>query len=608
MLRSGRFSRVLPVILSLLLLLPVLPVQAAPEGSAYDAMIADSFVGMENNFRLKSVIERAQRGQPVNIAAIGGSVTEGAGSSPNRNGYANQFYESFQESSGNGEPVQFVNAGMAGTPSMLGWIRYPRDVEAKLEGSPDVLIIEFAVNDGDDKTGGAAYESMVRDALSLPNAPAVILLFGVFDTMWNMQDRYIPLGEAYGLPMVSVKNAIEPRIKSGALTKAEFFANNGKDGLHPSNYGHRLMADCLMYIVDKAAGEAKAEADIPLPETPHLKNGDVYQGMVSVFQGSPLPPGLTLNAGGFTDRDGATYSLQYGGSAFPTNWKRNVSSGAPFVIEAEMKNLMLAYKSAGGLGKVDIFVDGVKKTTVNGASGGGWNNAVTVEVFNNAEFAKHKIEIKMAEGDEAKGFTILAFGYTPPAINTADSWARAGIASALEKGFVPDALQGRYNAVVTRAEFCRMAVKWVEYALDQPIDDVVAERGLEERMGHTFSDTDDPAILAAYRLGITAGSSAPEDGKPGLFNPHGQFTREQAAGMIMNACRAIGADISDPPPAGFADGDSVSVYTADGVNFCFANGIMNGDSSNRFNPAYPYSRQQSIVTFDNIDADALPGR
>ena len=61
-------------------------------------------------------------------------------------------------------------------------------------------------------------------------------------------------------------------------------------------------------------------------------------------------------------------------------------------------------------GKVDVYVDGKKKTTIDGHDAGGWNNPYTVVLFEGDKVGSHKIEIKMAEGDEDKDFTIMAFG------------------------------------------------------------------------------------------------------------------------------------------------------------------------------------------------------
>jgi peptidoglycan/xylan/chitin deacetylase (PgdA/CDA1 family) len=188
----------------------------------------------------------------------------------------------------------------------------------------------------------------------------------------------------------------------------------------------------------------------------------------------------------------------------------------------------------------------------------------------------------------------------------ASSWAREGIREALEKGFVPLDLAGSYTDTITRAEFCRLAVSWIEYVLGEEIGDVVEERGLPERAGHSFSDTGDAGILAAYRLGVTGGTTAPTATTPGIFNPDGQFSREQAAAMIMNTCRAIGARVSNPRASGFADIRSASGWAVNGIYFVRAYNIMAGTSGGNFGPKITYTREQSIVTFNNIKPEVLP--
>ncbi|MCL2083818.1 MAG: S-layer homology domain-containing protein [Oscillospiraceae bacterium] len=183
------------------------------------------------------------------------------------------------------------------------------------------------------------------------------------------------------------------------------------------------------------------------------------------------------------------------------------------------------------------------------------------------------------------------------------SWAVEGVISAVDKGFVPDDIQSDFPKTITRAEFCRMAVKWLEYRLGKNIDAIVVENGDPAKIGHTFSDTTDLAILAAYRLGIIGGTVAPADGKPGIFNPNGQFTREQAATMIRNVCRAAGMDISNTASAGFNDINTASDWARDAIHYVRNAGIMSGTGTADnplFSPKGNYTREQSIVTFNNI--------
>jgi len=183
----------------------------------------------------------------------------------------------------------------------------------------------------------------------------------------------------------------------------------------------------------------------------------------------------------------------------------------------------------------------------------------------------------------------------------ASEWARKGIRSAFLKGFVPHDLRSNYDSIITRAEFCRMAVMWLEYRLGKNIDSILAENGVSRDL-NAFSDTTDPDILAAYALGITNGTRVPTATLPGLFTPNGQFSREQAAAMILNTCRAAGMDTTNIGTTDFTDIGAASSWAVEGINYVRNAGIMQGTNTNppQFSPKSIYTREQSILTFDNI--------
>ena len=62
-------------------------------------------------------------------------------------------------------------------------------------------------------------------------------------------------------------------------------------------------------------------------------------------------------------------------------------------------------------GKAQVFVDGQLKISCDGGKAGGWNNCVISQLIDEETASEHTVEIKMAEGDESKAFTVLAFGY-----------------------------------------------------------------------------------------------------------------------------------------------------------------------------------------------------
>lgn len=57
-------------------------------------------------------------------------------------------------------------------------IRFERDVLRKQE-KPDLIVIEFAVNDEGDETKGVCYESLVRKVLQLPESGSYLVVFRI---------------------------------------------------------------------------------------------------------------------------------------------------------------------------------------------------------------------------------------------------------------------------------------------------------------------------------------------------------------------------------------------------------------------------------------------
>ena len=59
----------------------------------YEAALQDGILRVGNVRRLQRVIERARSGERITVAAIGGSITEGAGASQYKDCWASRFGE-----------------------------------------------------------------------------------------------------------------------------------------------------------------------------------------------------------------------------------------------------------------------------------------------------------------------------------------------------------------------------------------------------------------------------------------------------------------------------------------------------------------------------------
>ncbi len=394
------------------------------ESAPYKAMIEKSLMQTGNNFRLKKLLEKAESGQSVTLGFIGGSITQGAGAVPiNEKCYARLFYEDFVKRYMKGGECTFVKAGVGGTPSELGMIRFERDVLRDGTEKPDLIVIEFAVNDEGDETQGVCYESLARKALALPWNPAVLLLFSVFSNDWNLQDRLSPVGKRYDLPMVSVLDAVSPQFpllpsEGRVISKNQFFY----DVYHPSNLGHRVMSDCLMNCVDKIKAEEMAASDInEISGTEPIIGADFERvELLDAKELSAISAKYSIEAvseGSFTDKDTELQCVEFDKSItltpeFPNHWHFNGTGNAePFSVTLTCSKLLLVYKDSdkGDFGTAEVLIDG-KVVRDADPHINNWIHCNPVIILNEKESARHEVQVRMKHGMEDKKFTILGFG------------------------------------------------------------------------------------------------------------------------------------------------------------------------------------------------------
>lgn len=173
--------------------------------------------------------------------------------------------------------------------------------------------------------------------------------------------------------------------------------------------------------------------------------------------------------------------------------------------------------------------------------------------------------------------SLLFFPKTILASETPSTWAKNYITAAIEADLVPLHLQSNYTQVITRQDFCALAVMLYE-----------SVKG-EVQGRTTFSDTNDINVEKAAYIGIIFGV---EDGK---FDPHALLTREQAAVILMRIAERVLEPLNVNEVA-FLDTYEISSWAIESVGWAVTTGIMNGVGNNIFAPQYLYTREQSIVT------------
>lgn len=357
-----------------------------------DHMVANSLLSTGNNYRMKKVIEKAKAGEKITLGFIGGSITEGYNAGT-KNIYAKITYDYFSETYGTGDNVSYVNAGISGTPSMLGLIRSDRDLFAY---NPDIVFIEFAVNDGQSAADKAAFESLIKKALNQPNEPAVVLLFSVLESGYTCKDTMNLVSFKYDLPRISVKDAIWPYITSG-----EFAWNDwSNDGSHPNKYGSELYGKFIINYFKTIDSEPIADGYTVPTEFSGYDN-TALQMVDNEF-----------NTDRITIESLGAFKTGSNHSRFKNGWTRNTDTNEAMKFTFTGDTFFVVYMDTtySSFGTAEVYVDGQKMGTLLGNSSDGWSNPFTERVFRASEAAEHTVEIKMAEGNEDKEFVIMCFG------------------------------------------------------------------------------------------------------------------------------------------------------------------------------------------------------
>ena len=176
---------------------------------------------------------KCRSGQPIVYGAIGGSITAGASAEPGK-AYAPLLADWLGEQM----QVQFINAGIGASNSLFGSFRAQKDL---LGHMPDLITVEYAVNDVNNPNIELSYEALLRQCLMLPNKPLVVLIFTMNRSGENVQNIHIPIGQHYGLPMLSYRDALYPEITAGNLT----WEDTSPDEVHPNDAGHAFIFEML---------------------------------------------------------------------------------------------------------------------------------------------------------------------------------------------------------------------------------------------------------------------------------------------------------------------------------------------------------------------------
>lgn len=370
------------------------------EEEIYDNMIERSLMSTGNLERMSQFITKLKNGEEVTVAFIGGSITEGMTAGPEKC-WAKLTYDYLCEKYPDTK-INYVNAGMSGTPSVLGNIRLKRDV---LDYKPDLVFVEFAVNDGNEQVYKDSYEALVRTVLSQEQQPAVALYFTVIKSGHTCQEYMSKVGEAYGLPMVSLNNALSVEFDAGRMKWEDY----SDDESHPNEWGHEMTRDLIVNMLEKVTAEVEQKGEAPIsPLSEAWVYSDRFYGMQFVDRTHSSDDFTMISEGSFlSDRNTI--------AQFPDGWYVKAAPADVTAMEFEFtgKNLMFIYKCYTNerFGSAEFTVDGEKVGSYSTCASDGWNNPVAQLAFSGEE-GTHKVSVTLSNEDGKTSYLeILGFAF-----------------------------------------------------------------------------------------------------------------------------------------------------------------------------------------------------
>ncbi|HAG14670.1 MAG TPA: hypothetical protein DCG49_12540 [Ruminococcus sp.] len=262
--------------------------------------------------------------------------------------------------------------------------------ERILASHPDLVFLEFAINETTLKPSVIAFESLLRKLLTAPDPPLVCLFILRSTNGYSCEGFMTEIAEHYHLPYTILRKGLDPVLKRGDLQWQDY----ADEESHPNADGHRLLADCLMYLVRQLRMQPDSPA-LPLPE-PWL---DAPYTKLKMIKPDPDCPFVQTNCPVIPNPH----------QFYPVVWAVNAENGGlEITVSCRILAVFYLVHRLPEFGSCEIAVDGVpmKKNILQSNSIYGWGNENHVFAVQAADSGVHTVSLKPLD----QNFFVLGFG------------------------------------------------------------------------------------------------------------------------------------------------------------------------------------------------------
>ena len=343
-----------------------------------DTLLNRSVVETGNTYRFSGFFKKFEVKPEIRVGFIGGSITEGAASSDSLHRYAGRVCEFLSKTFAKSGFVQ-IDAGIGATNSRFGCSRIAGDL---FDFEPDLIVLEFAVNDDQNDTNGFAetMEGLIRKSLSYaPDVP--VILFQTMNRHGDSANHRVQarIARHYDIPVIGYRSAIWPLIEGKRIP----WESLSPDDVHPNDTGHLI---CGYLIYDFLRGtyhavESKSDSKISLP--PPLYS-ELYERA-----------GI-LGAGDSTLREQSNTGWS---SVLDEKIRMRYASsvrGEKLVLESQAREVTLQFRYSKDLhSRIEVKVDGEIRDTISNYFEQDWGGGYLKgqRLFKETQPSRHRIEL-----------------------------------------------------------------------------------------------------------------------------------------------------------------------------------------------------------------------
>lgn len=361
-------------------------------GDLPQEIIDISRVNEPNEVRLANFFKKLENKEEVTVGFIGGSITQGD-SAGKTLCYSNKTVEWIKAKYPDAK-VNYINAGIGATGSYIGVHRVDEDL---LSGKPDLVFVEYSVNDYTDFTqrNKESYDGLVRKIWLSESSPAIITLALTQDNGTSFQNHHKIIADAYEIPMISYKDAIFDLIHKGDIVWKDI----SDDNIHPNVAGHdvlaKLITSYLGDVAERASSITGGEPDIIM--TPAVS--DRFMN-AKIIRANDLVPTSQVAFKQDTEREIGKFHGVWMGAA-----KDGKFNDASITFEVEAKSIAILYGELVGSGaKVTVKIDGEEVAEIDSNFPNGWGDyAYAQELKTYDTSAKRVIEIIPQDAEDFVG-------------------------------------------------------------------------------------------------------------------------------------------------------------------------------------------------------------